>query len=229
MLKMVCNSGEWRIKFDLKSHWYLWEWIYSCSYYYRSPLHRVSFLWSPLIAPVLFLPSVSVLITHEYLLISPCLWDRGSKRTYIHLGESVSVFNLWAQCMRDNTATTLIHTDQYLQWDHHLHIAAKYSIINTLAHRSRVASSTPRTAQNRATAHKRNPYQMQIPRMGFTHNGTQEFHKEQPNNNKINNTEWSNTKKGHLCILYTQGLCEGIKNICRIYGINTHFMGNRPL
>ena len=35
-----------------------------------------------------------------------------------------------------------LHTDQYLHWDSHLQVTAKYSIINTLHHRDKAVSST---------------------------------------------------------------------------------------
>ena len=35
------------------------------------------------------------------------------------------------------------YTDQYLQWDSHHHIAAKYIVINTLTHRANTFHSTP--------------------------------------------------------------------------------------
>ena len=35
--------------------------------------------------------------------------------------------------------------------------------------------------------------------------------------------------KGHIVILYTQGLCESIKKICGRYGIQTHFKGGSTI
>ena len=36
-----------------------------------------------------------------------------------------------------------MHTDQYLQWDSHHNLAAKYSVISTLTHRVRTVSTKP--------------------------------------------------------------------------------------
>ena len=35
------------------------------------------------------------------------------------------------------------HTDQYLQWDSHHHLLAKYSVINTLPHRVQTVCNKP--------------------------------------------------------------------------------------
>ena len=36
-----------------------------------------------------------------------------------------------------------MHTDQYLQWDSHHNLAAKYSVISTLTHRARTVCTKP--------------------------------------------------------------------------------------
>ena len=36
-----------------------------------------------------------------------------------------------------------IHTDQYLQWDSHHNLPAKYSVIGTLTHRAKVVCTSP--------------------------------------------------------------------------------------
>ena len=35
------------------------------------------------------------------------------------------------------------HTDQYLQWDSHHNLSAKFSVINTLSHRAKPVCSNP--------------------------------------------------------------------------------------
>ena len=39
------------------------------------------------------------------------------------------------------------HTDQYLQWDSHHHLSAKFSGINILSHRSKTVCSSPELLQ----------------------------------------------------------------------------------
>ena len=39
------------------------------------------------------------------------------------------------------------HTDQYLQWDSHHHLSAKFSVIQTLSHRASIVCSNPELLQ----------------------------------------------------------------------------------
>ena len=41
------------------------------------------------------------------------------------------------------------HTDQYLQWDSHHHLSAKYSVINTLTHRAKTVCNKPELLQKK--------------------------------------------------------------------------------
>ena len=47
------------------------------------------------------------------------------------------------------------HTDQYLQWDSHHSLSAKYSIIGTLTHRAKIVCTDPELLQKELT-HLRN-------------------------------------------------------------------------
>ena len=39
------------------------------------------------------------------------------------------------------------HMDQYLQWDSHHHLSAKYSVISTLTHRAKIVYNNPELLQ----------------------------------------------------------------------------------
>ena len=43
------------------------------------------------------------------------------------------------------------HTDQYLQWDSHHHLSAKFSVIHTLSHRAQTVCSNPELLQKEKT------------------------------------------------------------------------------
>ena len=50
------------------------------------------------------------------------------------------------------------HTDQYLQWDSHNHLSAKFSVIQTLSHRASTMCSNPELLQKkRSTSGKLSP------------------------------------------------------------------------
>ena len=40
-----------------------------------------------------------------------------------------------------------MHTEQFLQWDSHHHLSAKFSVINTLSHRAKTVCSRPELLQ----------------------------------------------------------------------------------
>ena len=42
-----------------------------------------------------------------------------------------------------------MHTDQYLQWDSHHHLSAKFNVINTLSHRAKTVCSSPALLQHK--------------------------------------------------------------------------------
>ena len=52
----------------------------------------------------------------------------------------------------DGTLSTTVyrkptHTDQYLQWDSHHHLSAKFSVVHTLSHRASTVCSKPELLQ----------------------------------------------------------------------------------
>ena len=130
-----------------------------------------------------------------------------------------------------------IHTDQYLQWDSHHHLSAKFSVIHTLSHRASTVCSKPELLQQEKDHLRKaltkckyskwalDKVEKRLNRStgevndGVINQGTTAA---QPVTNEVK-------KKGNIVIPYTQGLCESIKKICGRYGIQTHFKGGRTI
>ena len=130
-----------------------------------------------------------------------------------------------------------IHMDQYLQWDSHHHLSAKFSVIHTLSHRTHTVCSNP-DLLHKEKAHLRNALtQCKYPKWaldkverrlnkpsrevsdGANSQGTAGA---QPATNEVET-------KGHIVTPYTQGLWESMKKICGRYGIQTYFKGSNTI
>ena len=129
------------------------------------------------------------------------------------------------------------HTDQYLQWDSHHHLSAKFSVIHYLSHRATTVCSKPELLQQEKDHLRKALTKCKYPKWaldkvekrlnrstsevidGANNQGTTAA---QPVTNKVKNNS-------HIVIPYTQGLCESIKKICGRYGIQTHFKGGTTI
>ena len=126
------------------------------------------------------------------------------------------------------------HTDQYLQWDCHHHLSAKFNVVHTLSHRASTVCSKPELLQQEKDHLRKDLTKCHYPKWALdklkkrlntsTRQATdpQGTTGAQPATNKA-------TNKGHIVKPYTQGLCESIKKICGRYGIQTHFKGGRTI
>ena len=102
------------------------------------------------------------------------------------------------------------HTDMYLHWDSYHHLAAKYSVINTLRHRAKNCVYHQADIGKRGRSSFHSPEKMQIPCMDMEQDKhTEETEKQQGT---------SNNMKSHIVVPYMKGLSEACKNICRRYG-----------
>ena len=116
------------------------------------------------------------------------------------------------------------HTDLYLPWDSNHNIAAKYSVINTLAHRALTISSTPELAEQELQHLEKVLMQCKYPTWAIRkifRNHQQKKKKPTPNNRY--------PAKCHIVVPYSQGIGESVKNICKKHGVDVHFKGGQTL
>ena len=125
------------------------------------------------------------------------------------------------------------HTDQYLQWDSHHNLSAKFSVINTLSHRAQTVCSNPELLKQEKEHIRKAITKCKYPKWALdkvekklnkpSSEGIDVVNNQGANNNPAATREVKS--KGHIVITYTQGFCESIKKICGRYGIQTHFRG----
>ena len=129
------------------------------------------------------------------------------------------------------------YTDQYLQWDSYHNPSAKYSVINTLAHRAKTVCNKPELLQKEMDHFRKALTHCKYPKQPID---SVEGRLSKPTNEGINDADIQGTvgakpttnevkPKGHIVIPYTQGLCKTIKKICSKCGIWTHFRVTAPL
>ena len=129
------------------------------------------------------------------------------------------------------------HTDQYLQWDSHHNLSAKFSVINTLSHRDKTVCSNPELLKQEKEHLRKALTQCKYPKWAVDKvekrlNRPSSEATDGVNNQGANSTPAATREvksKGHIIIPFTQGLCESIKKICGRYGIQTHFKGSSTI
>ena len=129
------------------------------------------------------------------------------------------------------------HTHQYLQWDSHHYLSAKFSVINTLSHRAKTVCSNPELLQQEKEHLRKALTKCKYPKWALDKvekrlNRSSSEEIDGANNQGTTDTHAATNEvesKGHIVIPYTQGLCESIKKICSRYGIQTHFKGGSTI
>ena len=113
------------------------------------------------------------------------------------------------------------HTDQYLQWDSHHNLSAKFSVINTLSHRAKTVCSNPELLKQEKEHLGKTLTQCKYPKWAFDkvekrlNRSTSEVI-DGANNQDTTGTPAATREvksKGHIVITYTQDLCESIKDL----------------
>ena len=138
----------------------------------------------------------------------------------------------------DGTLSTTVyrkptHIDQYLQWDSHQHLSAKFSVVHTLPHRASTVCSNPELLQKEKDHLRRALTKCNYPEWALdkVEKRLNKSTRQATDGGTTGAQTATNepTNKGHIVIPYTQGLCESIKQICGRYGIQTHFKGGRTI
>ena len=129
------------------------------------------------------------------------------------------------------------HTDQYLQWDSHHHLSAKYSVIRTFTHRTKTVCSNPELLQKEMEHLRKTPPNCKYPKWALDKVEKRLTRSSSEVNDGTNSQGTAGTQpvvsevkiKGHIVIPYTHCLSESIKKICWRYGIQTHLKGNSTI
>ena len=129
------------------------------------------------------------------------------------------------------------HRDQYLQWDSHHHLSAKFSVIHTLSHRAKMVCSKPELLQQEKDHLRKALTKCKYPKWALDKvekrlNKSTSKVIDDANNQGTTDAQAVTSKvktKGHIVIPYTQGLCKSIKKFCGRYGIQTHFKGGSTI
>ena len=123
------------------------------------------------------------------------------------------------------------HMNQYLQWDSHHCLSAKYGVINTLTHMAKTVCNKPELFQNEMEDLRKALIHWQYPKWSLDRvekrltNPTRDVSNGADSQGTAGNQPTTNEvkPKGHIVIPYTQGLCESIKKISSRYNIQTNF------
>ena len=110
------------------------------------------------------------------------------------------------------------HTDMYLHWDSYHHLSAKYSVINTLRHRTNTVCSTKQLLIEEEDHLYNALGRCKYPLWAWNRSNT---NKKKKSNNQGN----KNTKKSYIVVPYMK-TC---KNIFRKYGVEVYFRGGSTI
>ena len=107
------------------------------------------------------------------------------------------------------------HTDQYLQWDSHHHLSAKFSVINTLSYRAKTVCSGHRLLQQEMDHLRKVLTKCKYPKWALDKVEKRLNRSTSETIDVVNNQGTTDAQavtnevktKGHIVIPYTQGIC----------------------
>ena len=123
----------------------------------------------------------------------------------------------------DGTLSTSVyrkptHTNQYLQWDSHHAISAKYSVISTLFHRAKEVCSTKQQLEEEQEHIQQALSLCRYPRWALSRiKKKTRVHTQSRNKGKrlTDNNTRSITRRTYITVPYSKGLSESFENTCK--------------
>ena len=109
------------------------------------------------------------------------------------------------------------HTNQYLQWDSHHDISAKYSVISTLFHRAKEVCSTKQHLEEEQDHIKQSLTACKYPKWALNRvEKKKRVHKQPRNKNKgLRGNNNPTKRRTYVTVPYIKGLGESVKNTCK--------------
>ena len=112
------------------------------------------------------------------------------------------------------------HTDQYLQWNSHHYLSAKFSVINTLKHRAKTVCSNQHLQKEDKDHLNKALERCKYPEWTLSRVNIKQKKMTNTNQGTINNTDKAgNNSKPYIVVPYSQVMGRSCKNICRKHGV----------
>ena len=122
------------------------------------------------------------------------------------------------------------HIDQYLQWNSHHHLSAKFRVINTLKHRARTVCSNQHLLQEEEDHLNRALKRYKYPNWTLSRANIHQRKKNDTNQGTNNTTsQRGSNNRPYIVVPYIQSMGESCKKICRKHGVNTYFKGGNTI
>ena len=113
------------------------------------------------------------------------------------------------------------HTDQYLQWNSHHHLSAKFSVINTLKHRTKTVCSNQHLLKLEKDHLNKALKRCKYPDLSLSRATINQKKKTNTNQGTTNTTnKRGSNKKPNIVVPYIQGMRDSCKNISRKHGVD---------
>ena len=122
------------------------------------------------------------------------------------------------------------HTDLYLQWDSHHTIAAKYSVVSTLHHRTKAVCSTQQLLDEEEYHLQKVLTENKYPNWALKRVKNKiKAPTKQDLKRKDHTSNIRGQNKPYMILPYVRGLSESMKYMCSKHGVQVHYRGGNTI